>query len=177
MIINNKVRRAGIMVLPRRQGRYSFITIRSISILHQFFYRLLQHNIWMISSGTLSDGAWYQSHVVCSFILSPGRELCMQRTGYLARVLFGVFNTCTAACLHWRRPRQSRCITFGQEGDKIFDGLWFPWDLRYCPRLSSADHIYCPTDLHLVVESPFVPKDLWALFSLKITQLGQKVLP
>lgn len=97
-IINDKVRRAGIMVLPRRQGGYSLITVRSISILHQSFYSLLCHNIWMISSGTLSDGAWYQSHVVCSFILSPGRELCMQHTGYVARVLL-VF-CLTYALLH-----------------------------------------------------------------------------
>lgn len=38
-------------------------------------------------------------------------------------------------------------------------------------------HIYCHTDLHLAVENPFVPNDSWALFSLKITQMFQKVLP
>lgn len=32
-------------------------------------------------------------------------------------------------------------------------------DLFYCPRLNSADHIYGPTDLHLVVKNPFVPND------------------
>lgn len=115
--------------------------------------------------------------MVCSFILSPGRELCMQHTSYVARVLFGFFNICTATCSCWRRPHQSRYIVFGWEGGDISDGPLFPWDLCYPPRLTPTDPICCPTELHLVVASSSIPKKSCGLIGLKTTCLSQKVLP
>lgn len=101
----------------------------------------------------------------------------MQHTGYVARVLFGFFNICTAACLCWRTPHQSRCVAFGQEGGEISDGPLFPSDPCYCPRVTPADPICYPAEFHLVVESSSVPKESCGLLGLKITCLRQKVLP
>lgn len=115
--------------------------------------------------------------MVCSFILSPGRELFMQPTSYVARVLFGFFNICTATCSCWRRPHQSRYIVFRRESSEISDGPLFPWDLCYPPRLSPANPIWCLTELHLVVASSFIPKKSCGLIGFKTTCLSQKVLP
>lgn len=39
-------------------------------------------------------------------------------------------------------------------------------DLYYCPRLTPADPICCPTEVYLVVESSSYPKgELWTLWS------------
>lgn len=50
----------------------------------------------------------------------------MQHTGYFARVLFGVFNVCYCMFVLKKTTSKTtsvRCIAFGQEGGKIFDGL------------------------------------------------------
>lgn len=118
------------------------------------------------------------SHMWFVLLSSPqGENYVCNILVMLLGFCLGFFNICTAACLCWRRPHQSRHIAFGREGGEISDSPLFPWDFCYYPRLTPADPICCPIELHLVVESSSVPKESCGFSGLKITHWSQEVLP